>query len=243
MPSGSGSTCASSSRTGSRALAGERFDLIVCNPPYVAAEDRAFEDLRSEPRLALDGGTDGLDALRAVLAARAGASERGGATVARARPRSARGARRACRAPAGACVAAHVDLAGHARIRRSLRGAARPRDLAVWRRGDVRLATRAGNSPPERGAEVTSKRYARQVALCRRSASGPGTARRGQRVDRRPRRARLSGRAVPRDERHRPARVERLRPRRRNELPRQILYTAEDVGELKVEAAARGCAR
>jgi release factor glutamine methyltransferase len=44
------------------------FDVIVCNPPYVAADDRAFAALRYEPRLALDGGSDGLDALRAVLA-------------------------------------------------------------------------------------------------------------------------------------------------------------------------------
>jgi release factor glutamine methyltransferase len=48
-------------------FAGTRFDLIVCNPPYVASGDRAFADLAFEPRLALDGGTDGLDALRAVL--------------------------------------------------------------------------------------------------------------------------------------------------------------------------------
>ena len=50
------------------ALAGERVDLIVCNPPYVASGDRAFEALSFEPRLALDGGADGLDSLRAVLA-------------------------------------------------------------------------------------------------------------------------------------------------------------------------------
>jgi release factor glutamine methyltransferase len=46
----------------------ERFDVIVCNPPYVASDDRAFAALEFEPRLALDGGTQGLDAARAVLA-------------------------------------------------------------------------------------------------------------------------------------------------------------------------------
>ena len=51
------------------ALAGERFDVIICNPPYVASDDPAFEQLGFEPRLALDGGADGLDALRAVLSA------------------------------------------------------------------------------------------------------------------------------------------------------------------------------
>jgi release factor glutamine methyltransferase len=49
------------------ALGAERFDLIVCNAPYVAADDPAFAALTFEPRLALDGGPDGLDALRAVI--------------------------------------------------------------------------------------------------------------------------------------------------------------------------------
>jgi release factor glutamine methyltransferase len=49
------------------ALGSDRFDVIVCNPPYVASEDRAFAALGYEPRLALDGGADGLDSLRAVL--------------------------------------------------------------------------------------------------------------------------------------------------------------------------------
>ncbi|HEU4619366.1 MAG TPA: HemK family protein methyltransferase, partial [Gammaproteobacteria bacterium] len=48
------------------ALAGRRFDLIVCNPPYVATRDYSGA-LRFEPRLALDGGPDGLDAIRRVL--------------------------------------------------------------------------------------------------------------------------------------------------------------------------------
>jgi release factor glutamine methyltransferase len=52
------------------ALAGERFDLILCNPPYVDSADPALAagELRFEPRLALDGGRGGLSALRAVIA-------------------------------------------------------------------------------------------------------------------------------------------------------------------------------
>jgi release factor glutamine methyltransferase len=48
------------------------FDLIVSNPPYVAAADAHLEqgDVRFEPRLALVGGVDGLDCIR-VIAARA----------------------------------------------------------------------------------------------------------------------------------------------------------------------------
>ena len=51
-------------------FAGQRFDLVVANPPYVAAGDRhlAEGDLRFEPREALtDGSADGLDSLRAIV--------------------------------------------------------------------------------------------------------------------------------------------------------------------------------
>jgi release factor glutamine methyltransferase len=48
--------------------AGERFDLIVSNPPYIAAQDPHLRqgDLRFEPVLALTAGPDGLAALRAI---------------------------------------------------------------------------------------------------------------------------------------------------------------------------------
>lgn len=50
------------------ALEGRRFDVIVCNPPYVRGGDGHFTgSLRFEPRLALDGGEDGFDAFRAIL--------------------------------------------------------------------------------------------------------------------------------------------------------------------------------
>lgn len=52
------------------ALAGERFDLIVSNPPYIAAADPhlAQGDLRHEPRTALASGADGLDAIANIIA-------------------------------------------------------------------------------------------------------------------------------------------------------------------------------
>ena len=47
----------------------ESFDCIVSNPPYVATNDKHLQngDLLSEPPIALDGGIDGLDALRIVV--------------------------------------------------------------------------------------------------------------------------------------------------------------------------------
>ena len=48
-------------------LAGERFEGIVCNPPYVAVGDPHLAALPFEPRLALLAGGDGLDAVRIVV--------------------------------------------------------------------------------------------------------------------------------------------------------------------------------
>lgn len=48
----------------------DRYDLILCNPPYVnAASMQALpEEYRAEPSLALAGGTDGMDFVRGLLA-------------------------------------------------------------------------------------------------------------------------------------------------------------------------------
>lgn len=52
------------------ALAGQRFHLIVCNPPYVAERDPHLRegDLRFEPRAALVAGADGLSCIRLIVA-------------------------------------------------------------------------------------------------------------------------------------------------------------------------------
>ena len=47
-----------------------RYDLIISNPPYVDAEGmtRLPRECRAEPKLAFDGGADGLDIVRRILA-------------------------------------------------------------------------------------------------------------------------------------------------------------------------------
>jgi release factor glutamine methyltransferase len=53
------------------AVTGEKFDLIVSNPPYVPNGDLGTlqEEVRLfEPRIALDGGDDGLDVVRRIIA-------------------------------------------------------------------------------------------------------------------------------------------------------------------------------
>lgn len=50
-------------------LAGVRFDVIVANPPYVAAGDPHLQELAFEPKDALVSGADGLDAVRDIVRA------------------------------------------------------------------------------------------------------------------------------------------------------------------------------
>ncbi|MFB6415008.1 MULTISPECIES: 50S ribosomal protein L3 N(5)-glutamine methyltransferase [Bradyrhizobium] len=50
-------------------LGDARYDLIITNPPYVDAEGMAAlpPECRAEPKLAFDGGRDGLDVVRRIL--------------------------------------------------------------------------------------------------------------------------------------------------------------------------------
>lgn len=107
----------------------ERFDLVVCNPPYVASGDiHALEPevARHEPRLALDGGGDGLDGYRRILPRLSGVL-----------------------APGGIAVFEHGAGQGPALERlaaaRSLAVAARARDLAGRRRCLALRSARAGD--------------------------------------------------------------------------------------------------
>ena len=61
-------------------LDARRFDIVVSNPPYVAEGDRHLSegDVRFEPRAALVGGTDGLAAIRQIVAGTASHLNPGG---------------------------------------------------------------------------------------------------------------------------------------------------------------------
>ena len=50
-------------------VTGERFELIVSNPPYIAEGDPHMAALSHEPRQALTSGADGLDDIRQIIAA------------------------------------------------------------------------------------------------------------------------------------------------------------------------------
>lgn len=105
-------------------LSGRTFDIVVSNPPYVAADDRAMGDpaLRHEPQGALSPGADAMTSLRAIIQAAPDYLERDGwlllehgATQAPevARELVARGLRH---------VRSHRDLAGHERMTEAQRG-------------------------------------------------------------------------------------------------------------------------
>jgi release factor glutamine methyltransferase len=61
-------------------LAGEVLDVLVSNPPYIPSRDIASlsAEVRAEPRMALDGGADGLDLVRRLAAAAPGLLVAGG---------------------------------------------------------------------------------------------------------------------------------------------------------------------
>ena len=65
------------------AIAGQRYDLIISNPPYVNAESMAGlpEEYRREPQLALASGEDGLDFTRIILREAASHLNPGGVLV------------------------------------------------------------------------------------------------------------------------------------------------------------------
>lgn len=100
------------------ALGDERFDLIVSNPPYIAAGDShlASGDLRHEPRQALASGADGLDALRIIVAGASRHLTPGGSLMLEHGHDQGDAARRLLADAGYAGITSHQDLAGIPRV-------------------------------------------------------------------------------------------------------------------------------
>ena len=97
-------------------LAGARFDLIVSNPPYVAADDPALAALRFEPRAALTPGADALACLRLLARGSAAHLLPGGWLLLEHGATQGAALRAELVAAGFAHVRSHRDLAGHERM-------------------------------------------------------------------------------------------------------------------------------
>ncbi|MBM4336040.1 MAG: peptide chain release factor N(5)-glutamine methyltransferase [Deltaproteobacteria bacterium] len=94
------------------------FDLVVSNPPYVQEADLAglAPELRHEPRVALDGGPDGLHAVRRLCAEAPALLERPGHLALEIGVGQADAVEELLRASGAAAVDRYPDLAGIPRV-------------------------------------------------------------------------------------------------------------------------------
>ncbi len=97
---------------------GANWDLIVSNPPYVpsAVVPTLLSDGRSEPALALDGGKDGLDLVKALAKGALPVLAEGGILLVETGEYNARSAAGFLGASGYGNVAVHPDLAGTDRV-------------------------------------------------------------------------------------------------------------------------------
>ncbi|MGE8329074.1 peptide chain release factor N(5)-glutamine methyltransferase [Pseudomonas urmiensis] len=100
------------------ALDGERFDLIISNPPYIRAEDPHLVagDVRFEPTSALVAGQDGLDDLRVIIAQAPGHLLPGGWLLLEHGYDQAADVRELLSQQGFGDVCSRIDLGGHERI-------------------------------------------------------------------------------------------------------------------------------
>lgn len=100
------------------ALADQRFDLIISNPPYIAAGDvhLAEGDVRFEPESALVAGADGLDDIREIITAAAQHLNADGWLMLEHGYDQAAAVRQLLQDAGFAAVESRKDLGGHERI-------------------------------------------------------------------------------------------------------------------------------
>jgi len=94
------------------------FDVIVTNPPYVPVDDPHLRegDVRFEPRLALDGGGDGLECLRTIVSSAPQRLLRGGWLLLEHGFDQGTAVRELLSAAGFSAIDTHRDLAGHERV-------------------------------------------------------------------------------------------------------------------------------
>jgi release factor glutamine methyltransferase len=99
-------------------LEGQRFQLIISNPPYIASTDPhlAEGDVRFEPASALVAGVDGLDDLRLIVAQAPEHLEAGGWLMLEHGYDQARAVRDLLLSRGFEEVHSRTDLGGHERI-------------------------------------------------------------------------------------------------------------------------------
>jgi release factor glutamine methyltransferase len=97
-------------------LRGRRFDVIVSNPPYVAADDPALQKLRYEPRVALSPGATGLEDLQHIVLAARTHLQHDGALVLEHGTTQGPALAQALVSAGYARVRCYADLAGHDRV-------------------------------------------------------------------------------------------------------------------------------
>jgi release factor glutamine methyltransferase len=99
-------------------LAGQRFALIVSNPPYIAAGDEHLQlgDVRFEPDSALVAGVDGLDDIRLIVQQAPDYLQRAGWLVLEHGFEQAEAVRELLAARGFSAVESRLDLGGHQRI-------------------------------------------------------------------------------------------------------------------------------
>jgi release factor glutamine methyltransferase len=100
------------------ALGNRRFDVLVSNPPYVAADDPALiaDGLRHEPRAALTPGGDGLASLATLINGAPGHLRPGGWLALEHGNEQGEPVRALLVARGFTHVTSHRDLAGHERV-------------------------------------------------------------------------------------------------------------------------------
>jgi release factor glutamine methyltransferase len=98
------------------AVEGERFDIIVSNPPYVAADDPALAALAQEPALALTPGPSGMESLARVVSGAAAHLSPGGVLLLEHGMTQGEAVRRLLQEHGFVEIVTHQDLSGRPRV-------------------------------------------------------------------------------------------------------------------------------